>query len=364
MKPAKPPDVNDLHRQGDLPDDLFDGAKPMPPPNLTDAMEHVRALPWCEPDATWIDAEPLPRPYLLYVPAGIGQSALTRGVGFLPMGKVGLLAAAGGAGKTFALCGLALSVVTRRPWLDTFLPGPDLRGNVVLVLGEEDAPELRRRLHTQARAMGLLGKEHGEAVRRILALPGAGIDTLALTQAEQNGARARTAFADALYAHLEEEGRRRGGWDLIVLDPLSRFAGPDVELDNAAATRFIQGLERFTALPGSPTVIVAHHTNKASRAEDVARSASAVRGASGLVDGARWVGDLEPIASEFARFRVMKSNYGRIPPEPTWLKRADEGGLRAATPEERAQAESALSKRAKPSPPPKPAPTRPLYEDG
>ena len=142
---------------------------------------------------------------------------------------------------------------------------------------------------------------------------------------------ARTTFANALYAFLEAKGTEVGGWDVVILDPLSRFAGPDVEVDNAAATRLIQVLERFTQLPGAPTILVAHHTNKSSRDKDSERSSSAVRGSSALVDGARWVGDLEPVIADYACFRVVKSNYGRIPPNPVWLKRVEDGGLGPTT---------------------------------
>jgi len=267
----------------------------------------------------------------------------------LPRGKVGLLAAAGGVGKTYALCGLALAVVTRRPWLGRFPVGEGCHGRAVLILGEEDPGELRRRLHVQARAMDLT-EEQRAAVVGIYALPGASLDVLALTQPEEHGASARTPYAAALFEHLKRIADEAGkGWDVVILDPLSRFAGPDVEKDNSAATRLIQGLERFTTLPGNPAVIVAHHTSQASRKEGPAElataAATAVRGATGLTDGSRWVATLDEVMVPtigvlgneaklpgHARFRVVKSNYGRFPPGSLLLTREEAGGgLRAAT---------------------------------
>ena len=354
------PDENDLLLMGRLPDDPQASTITMRDPGVQAQQDAVARLPWTRPTGVWLDARPLARPYLLHLPASAGAFAL-RGDGMVPRGKVGIIAAAGGVGKTFALCGLALSVVTGSPWLGRFPTGTDLRHRVVLVLGEEDEPELRRRLHHQAMAMALLPpdepgrcrEEEREraraAVGRILALPGAGLDSLALTRAEAGGQSARTPFADAFYAFLEEEGRRVGGWDALILDPLSRFAGPDVETDNAAATRLIQVLERFTKLPGEPAVLLAHHTNKASRGSDAGvSSASAVRGSSALVDGARWVASLEEVtlpgggrSPGMARLRVTKSNYGRIPEEESLLIRTHEGGIRAATPEEQIDMERA-----------------------
>lgn len=349
MTTPKPPDVNDLWRAGQL--DPFAAGASMRDPELADRVARVAALNWVTPNAAWIDAVPEPAKQLLFYPDVPG--ATTRR-GMLRRGKVGILAAAGGVGKTYALCGLALAVVTRKDWLNRFPVGAEHR-RVALILGEEDTEEIRRRLHLQARAMELTSLDHGDAMTRMLVLPGAGLDALALTQAEEPGVNARTEFADALWAFLDakaREDRANPGWDLVVLDPLSRFAGPDVEKDNAAATRLMQVLERFTKLPGNPTVLVAHHTSKASRADGVAQSAAAVRGASALVDGARWVANLEEVArpegyaTGHARFSVGKSNYG-LTGGDVLLTRLDGGGLRAATPAE--TDELAAAKKKKPS---------------
>jgi hypothetical protein len=297
-------------------------------------------LPWVHPAGTWLTEEPPRRAYLLHDrdPTVVGD----RGLGMLPRGKVGILAAAGGVGKTYALCGLALAVVTRRHWLGHF-PVGECHGRAVLVLGEEDPAELRRRLHVQARAMNL-GEADAAAVAGILALPGAALDSLALTHPEEQGGVA-TPFAGALFEHLRRIAEDAGvGWDVVILDPLSRFAGPDVETDNAAATRLVQVLERFTQLPGSPAVLVAHHTTKTSRADGTPNEATAIRGSSALVDGARWAANMDSVPTVrgspgHARIRVTKSNYAAfpksVPSDGLLLTRVDgSGGLRVATREE------------------------------
>jgi hypothetical protein len=130
----------------------------------------------------------------------------------------------------------------------------------------------------------------------------------------------------------------------VILDPLSRFAGLEVESDNAAATRFVQAVERLTApLHGHPTVLLWHHTNKASRkdgqstASDAA-AATAARGMSALTDGVRWQANIEALkryegAPELVSLAVVKNNYGRYP-QPVKLMRGAEGALRVAAPEE------------------------------
>jgi len=342
-----PPMPNQSDDPGWDPDDP--GAGGAPDDGGTADAESVAAMGWTTPDAAWLAEEPPRREYLLHDAPGAGFEL--RGPGMLPRGKVGILAAAGGVGKTYALCGLALAVVTGRPWLGHFPVGERRRGaRVVLVLGEEDPAELRRRLHTQARAMGL-DASHGPDVGRILALPGAGLAALALTRAEDQtmGGDVHTSFARGLLAHLRAVAEREGPWDAVILDPLSRFAGPDVEKDNSAATRLIQVLEGFTKLPGEPTVIVAHHTSQTSRKEGPAElataAATAVRGATGLTDGSRWVGSLDEMAARpglpgHALFRVVKSNYAAFPKSIhrglMLTREANGGGLRASSGEERA----------------------------
>jgi hypothetical protein len=131
---------------------------------------------------------------------------------------------------------------------------------------------------------------------------------------------------------------------LIVLDPLSRFAGVETETDNAAATRFVQAIESLTEAPGNPTVLVAHHTTKTSRkGEDPALDATAARGASALTDGVRWVLSMLPekpdvpgIPSPFVHLELVKSNYSPPAPRVT-VVREDHGTLRTMNAAERAK---------------------------
>jgi RecA-family ATPase len=269
-------------------------------------------------DGDWFNTEPPARRYLLSDAKG----------GVLPLGRVGMLAAGGGMGKSWALTQLALAVATGRPWLGFKVDQP---GNVLLALAEEEQAELQRRLYYASQELGLTADERRLATERILPLPLAG-RSVALTYAAEQAGKDQdvsTAFAAALELRL-----RLFTWSLLILDPVSRFAGPDVEIDNAAATRFVQQLERLTAAPGNPTVLVAHHTAKGTR--NGQSTASAARGSSALTDGIRWQANLDPITEKsggkdepprivagFACLRVTKSNYGRYP-EPVYVQRVDD----------------------------------------
>lgn len=263
------------------------------------------------------------------------------GNGVLPLGKLGIFAAAGGAGKTMACIQLALAVATGCQWLGAFVVPLEGVGRVLLALGEEDADEVRRRMYNAARAMKLTEGEKAQALKHIVVLPLAGTH-VALTQSEEKGASIETDAAKALHERMTSEGN---DWRLVIFDPLARFAGADAEKDNAAATRFIEMAESFCKLPGSPSVLVVHHSAQHARGSgpsqtDANRDASQVaRGATAITDGARWVASLDTeyttIEAEqlkrLAAFRVIKSNYAEPMREPLMLRRQfDHGGALVA----------------------------------
>jgi len=250
-------------------------------------------------------------------------------IGVLPLGKVGMLAAAGGVGKTMALCQFALAVGSGVPWLGMHVATP---GHVLLALAEEDEGEVHRRLYNAMEAMKLTREQRELAEAHITALPLAGIP-VALTEGDGRGNVTET---EALKQLLESLHQPRREWRLIVLDPLSRWAGNDTEKDNAAATRFIQTVEKLVAVPGSPAVMLAHHTSKFSRRGET-DDATAARGASGIVDGVRSVMILETDKDEpnIMILRFSKSNYSVAAP-PIYLTRDNEygGALRVMTDKE------------------------------
>ena len=269
------------------------------------------------------------------------DSVSTRKSGVLRAGKVGLLVAAGGVGKTQALVQLAIAVAAGGWWLGTFHVAEP--GRVLLALAEEDADEVNRRLYHAAKIIGLNDEERRDVLDRIVAMPLAGVP-LSLVEHDRDGNVTTTEACRELRAVLDAGGP----WRLVVLDPLSRWAGSDTEKDNAAATRFVQTVESLTTAPGEPTVLVAHHSPASTRAASGA--APSPRGVTGLSDGARWVATLAPIEVDDKRplpfeaveFRIVKSNYGPKG-DPVVLAREAKhiGALRPLTVGERAELEEA-----------------------
>jgi len=263
-----------------------------------------------------------------------------------------MLAAAGGVGKTMALVQLAVSVATGRDWLEHYTVPTESRGPVLLALGEEDEEEVRRRLYDIREGLELSPEEWGELKRKLLVLPLAG-QAVQLVSAQGKDRRPEeTPFFRELRQRIEGMGV---DWRLLVLDPLSRWAGPETEIDNFAATRFVAAVESLAQVRGRPTVLLAHHTTKAARRGLDAGEATAARGASALTDGVRWVANLLKTEGSPLGLSLVKTNYTAEAPDLP-LKRGNSGVLRALTHQEAARFEP---KKASPRKIPEPVrPTR------
>ena len=256
------------------------------------------------------DARRPPRKWLL-------RDSRHNGEGVLPFGKVGLLVAEGGAGKTMAVVQLAIAVARGTPWLGTFdVPNP---GKVLVILGEEDAEEVHRRTH---RAVRLPDGAAPPREGAIVTLPLTGV---ACPMIEDGG-------DGRFLVWLREYVSKTGPYSLIVADPVSRFCGPDAERDNAAGTRFCQALESLVTPSGGASVLGGHHVNKQSRGSGATLDASSARGSSAIVDGVRWVSTIAieniPNAAidTVLTFAIPKTNYAKKPP-PLELRYSDGGVL-------------------------------------
>jgi len=267
----------------------------------------------------FVDAEPPPRPTLL----AHRLNDTGPEVAWMPAGKVCLLASAGGKGKTAVALQLAGHVASGEKWHGLTVRRP---GAVAVIVGEEDRDECHRRIREAWKSLPNDDKRR-LAARNVVVLPLAGTGDNRLIkegpawEAASDGSSDR---AKELFGFLERAIKDRGeaaehvgegwkdGWALVVFDPFSRFAGMEAETNNAAATRTMEEIERFTTLPGSPAVLVTHHTRKGSADSD---PVDTIRGSSAIKDAARWAGVLESIKAADqdgigqVALRVVKSNY-------------------------------------------------------
>ncbi|MES2273614.1 MAG: AAA family ATPase, partial [Chlamydiota bacterium] len=192
---------------------------------------------------------------------------------FLPKGIVAMIVGAGGVGKTHLIAHLALCVATGVPFLGNFeIERP---GAVCMVLGENKMDDIHRLLRKTAKNMKRMLEENKKrpeyrqfALFDPNPLNGAPERLCISTVHGVNSHFLREGRPTDFYSHFLEglkQNQPKEGWSLIILDPISRFAGLDAEKDNAIATDFIALLERMSEeLTGHPTVLISHHKPKPS----------------------------------------------------------------------------------------------------
>ena len=174
----------------------------------------------------------------------------------LPLGRVGLLVAPGGTGKSQLALQLAIAVATGTGLADWWAVGE--KGPVLALFAEEDEEELHRRLRAilRARISSPDNKAFVAELRNNLHIKSmTGADNL-MTRAEAGGSVTRTDFAERLCLTVASVP----GVKLVIIDPVSRFRGGN---ENYAedATRFVEAAELIAKTTGA-TVLLLHHANK------------------------------------------------------------------------------------------------------
>lgn len=271
-------------------------------------------------------------------------------IGFLPKGIVAMIVGAGGIGKTHLLAQLAIAVASGTPWLDILTTtshcGTDKKGNVFFGLGENQYDDIHRVLYKASKHLRNSTPDLLEndpllnTSKRIAAFSFCGQQAAFI-----EGKKPSKYFHEFKMSLIE--AAPPSGWDLIILDPVSRLMGADAEIDNAAATQFIALLEELTIdLPGNPTILFAHHVSKAAinKTSEGANQTDS-RGAGALTAGARWQSNFYKKEMAIV-IEVTKSNFTKIR-DPIYLEREFDGYLKKETQNESNTNSRASSQRKK-----------------
>lgn len=264
----------------------------------------------------WYATDAPAREYLIY-----DSRTELAPTGIIPRGEVMILSAEGGCGKTTLAIDLGLAVACGGQLYDALTVRS--RGRVLIVIGEEDADEAHRRLYKAASDRGQPPPES------VVVMPMKGI-VCAMLDKDDNEL--------PFLVELREYLRATGPYDLVVIDPISRFCGPKAETDNAAGTRFIQALESLIPSSGGATILGSSHTNKDARALDakgakVKVGTASNRGSTAITDGARCVVTLTEQPNGLT-VRFTKANYSKKA-EPIELHFDERGVLVAGADEAR-----------------------------
>lgn len=251
--------------------------------------------------------------------------------GFLA-GTVGALVAPGATGKSFWALEAAMSIACSVAGGDLVGLAPARTGRVIYLAGEDPQPALVCRIHA-------IGKHLNQPAREAIAEN--------LTLKPVMGKRIKGKPFDVMVdRHLALVIELCAGARLIVLDTLSRIHGLD-ENSNGDMARLVATLE-YVAVSTGASVLYLHHVNKGSAREGQTDQQQAARGASALIDNARWCGFVakmsedeaerlsdqafgrQPVGNDrrrhFVRFGVSKQNYDATPVD-RWYSRQSGGVL-------------------------------------
>lgn len=248
--------------------------------------------------------------------------------GFLA-GTVGALVAPGATGKSFWTLEAAMAVACSVAGGDVVNLRPQRTGRVVYLAGEDPEPALIRRVHAIGQHLSDLARE---AIAKNLVL-------------EPIMGKRLNVMDER---HLARVVEFCVGTRLIVLDTLSRIHSLD-ENSNGDMARLVATLEYVAARTGA-SVLYLHHVSKGSAREGQTDQQQAARGASALIDNARWCGFIAKMTEDeakrysdrihnrnpkaigsdrrgfFVRFGVSKQNYDATPLDQ-WYERRDGGVL-------------------------------------
>ena len=186
---------------------------------------------------------------------------------YIVSGHPCLLLAEGGMGKTFAATSLSFAVGTGGKWLgqESGLYIEEPMG-VLFIAAEEPAEELHRRMYWLGQSMKLSTDELDMAKRNIIPFGGMGKNLRLLEIANVGGDALReSAVLNQIRDLLNKPHPAGVPWGAVIMDPAARLMPRKAETDPDIATEFCQALETLCETNDHPAVIVAHHTNKASR---------------------------------------------------------------------------------------------------
>lgn len=246
-------------------------------------------------------------------------------------GTVGALVSPGGAGKSFFILQAAAAIAAKdAPESDLLGLKPSKSGIVDYYVLEDPVPVIWHRLHALKNA---INSNHAQ--------------TLLVENLRIRSLIGKIGFDLSFHDQAQQIVEASSGSRLIIIDTLSRSHTLD-ENKNGEMAGLLKELE-FIAKETSAAVIFLHHSNKSSAREGLGNEQQSARGASVLIDNARWGAFVQTMTAEQAKthfekieenpvalvndelrkffilYGVNKQNYGK-PVSDIWLERKDGNG--------------------------------------
>ena len=215
-------------------------------------------------------------------------------------GTVGALCGAGASGKSFWALEAAMAIASQgTEGGDLLRLSPSRPGRVVYLAAEESYNELSYRAHMIGRHIPL---EARQAIAEWLDI-------------EVVEGRRINVLEEEYYNQLA--GNLCGGARLVILDTLSRIHLSE-ENSNKDMAILISRLEKLAYETGA-AVLYLHHISKGAALSGMGGEQQAARGASALIDNARWCGNLATMSKPESE-KLSDNAYNRDPIGPEWRR--------------------------------------------
>jgi hypothetical protein len=242
----------------------------------------------------------------------------------LPIESVGLIAGMGGLGKSYLLMDLCVRLAAGPGIGQSCLGGKVMtEARTFLLTGEDNYRAVNRRLHQiiDPREFKKLGDR-----LRLVPMPDAGGTQHFLINVGGTF-HMTTEFEDICSEIIRFDP------DLGGIDPFSAFCAADINSDPAAAQTWWNAMTKLSSETKS-ALITSHHMRK-SEAEitDLMSARLAIRGTSGIVDGARWVYAIypAPVVDRLAAEAALDLSLGPLDLVYGGVVKANEFGMGEVT---------------------------------
>lgn len=241
-------------------------------------------------------------------------------------GTIGILSGEGGVGKSWWVVEAAYGVASRLANKSLLNLPIEKHGAVVIQNAEDNEHSIRNRIYSLAKHLSMDARRELDSNVTHDDLLGKSQDIL------------DRDWQAAIRHTLTKKNAR-----LLVIDTLSRFHRGD-ENSNKEMGQLMAVLESI-ARDTNCAIILVHHLSKSMALNGRQNEQQSVRGASLLVNNARWQAYVasmsenearkqsvkESLRGMYVRFGISKQNYAK-PFEECWLKRSVDGVLLSALP--------------------------------
>lgn len=273
---------------------------------------------------TWTGQRSDEPPVPLLFPFPIDGAAIPRRKwivpGLLLRRNVSLLVAPPGSGKSLLTLQMGLMMSSGRPWGGWF---PRQPAKVLIINGEDDADEMRRRLYAACHEMKI---GDWSMLRERLAIADESAGRLVIAKAD---ARSKTVIAQPMAKRLEQTVLEHG-FDVLVVDPFAEtFEGDE---NSNSELKWAAVLWREIARRTNAAVMLVHHTRKFNAEAgdmDSARGGGALVGVTRIVstlfqmtEEEAVVYDIKPDERhQYLRFDDAKANLTLVTFKARWFQK-------------------------------------------